>query len=131
MVGGRILNAKTARSQIMGGSIFGIGASLMEETVRDPNLARYTNATLADYHIPVNADIPDMVVEFVEEQDPYINAMGVRGIGEIGIVGVSEAIANAVYHATGKRFVPCPSPRTKCSKPCGNPPNWVFYSVFN
>jgi len=103
IAGGRILNPKTARSQIMGGSIFGIGASLMEETVRDPNLARYTNASLADYHIPVNADIPELIVEFIDEKDPYINAMGAKGIGEIAIVGVSGAIANAVYHATGKR----------------------------
>lgn len=100
---GRILNAKTARSQIIGGSIFGIGAALMEATVRDPHYARYTNADLADYHIPVNADIPDMTVEFIDEHDPYINAMGVKGIGEISMVGVSAAVANAVFHATGKR----------------------------
>ena len=100
---GRILNAKTARSQIIGGSIFGIGCALMESTFRDPNFSRYTNASLADYHIPVNADIPDMTVEFVEEHDPYINAMGVKGIGEISMVGVAAAVANAVFHATGKR----------------------------
>lgn len=102
--GGRILNPKTARSQIMGGAIFGIGAALMEGTVRDPKLGRYTNASLADYHIPVNADIPDMTVEFVDEHDPYINAMGVKGIGEIAIVGVSAAIGNAIFHATGRRL---------------------------
>jgi xanthine dehydrogenase YagR molybdenum-binding subunit len=100
---GRILNAKTARSQIIGGSIFGIGAALMEATARDPNYARYTNADLADYHIPVNADIPAMTVEFIDEHDPYINAMGVKGIGEISMVGVSAAVANAVFHATGRR----------------------------
>jgi xanthine dehydrogenase YagR molybdenum-binding subunit len=100
---GRILNAKTARSQIIGGSIFGIGAALMEATARDPHYARYTNADLGDYHIPVNADIPDMTVEFIDEHDPYINAMGVKGIGEISMVGVSAAVANAVFHATGKR----------------------------
>ncbi|TGE29146.1 xanthine dehydrogenase family protein molybdopterin-binding subunit [Hymenobacter metallicola] len=101
---GRILNAKTARSQIIGGSIFGIGNALMEETFRDPNLARYTNASLGEYHIPVNADIPDMTVEFIDEHDPYINAMGVKGIGEISMVGVAAAVANAVFHATGKRI---------------------------
>ena len=100
---GRILNAKTARSQIIGGSIFGIGAALMEATARDPHYARYTNADLADYHIPVNADIPEMTVEFIDEHDPFINAMGVKGIGEISMVGVSAAVANAVFHATGKR----------------------------
>ena len=82
----------------------GIGAALMEQTTRDPNLARYTNASLADYYIPVNADIPDMTVEFVNEHDPYINAMGVKGVGEIAIVGTSAAVANAVFHATGRRL---------------------------
>ncbi|MGI4740911.1 MAG: xanthine dehydrogenase family protein molybdopterin-binding subunit [Janthinobacterium lividum] len=104
VAGGRILNPKTARSQIMGGSIFGIGAALMEGTVRDPNLARYTNANLADYHVPVNLDIPDMTVEFIDEHDPYINAMGVKGIGEISIVGTSAAVGNAIFHATGRRL---------------------------
>jgi xanthine dehydrogenase YagR molybdenum-binding subunit len=76
---------------------------LMEETTRDPNLARYTNADLASYHVPVNADIPNMTVEFIDEHDPYVNAMGVKGIGEISIVGVTAAVANAVFHATGRR----------------------------
>ncbi|MGI4833580.1 MAG: xanthine dehydrogenase family protein molybdopterin-binding subunit [Janthinobacterium lividum] len=101
---GRILNAQTARSQIIGGAIMGIGSALMEATERDEHFARYTNADLANYHVPVNADIPDMVVEFVEEHDPYINAMGVKGIGEIAFVGVAAAVANALYHATGKRL---------------------------
>ena len=101
---GRILNAKTARSQIIGGSIFGIGAALMEATARDPTYARYVNSDFGDYHIPVNADIPDMTVEFIDEHDPYINAMGVKGIGEISMVGVSAAVANAIFHATGKRM---------------------------
>ena len=104
MSAGRILNPKTARSQVMGGSIFGIGAALMEETVRDPNLARYTNADLAGYHVPVNADIPAMRVEFIDEHVPHVNAMGVKGIGEISIVGVTAAVANAVFHATGRRL---------------------------
>jgi len=101
---GRVLNSQTARSQVLGGAIFGIGSALMEATERDDHFARYTNADLANYHVPVNKDIPDMTVEFVEEHDPYINAMGVKGIGEIGIVGVAAAVANAVYHATGKRL---------------------------
>ncbi|MBC6989951.1 xanthine dehydrogenase family protein molybdopterin-binding subunit [Hymenobacter sp. BT491] len=104
VAGGRILNPKTARSQIMGGAIMGIGAALMEQTVRDPHLARYTNASLADYHVPVNADIPDMTVEFIDEKDPYVNAMGVKGIGEIAIVGVAAAVSNAIFHATGRRL---------------------------
>ena len=100
---GRILNAKTARSQIIGGAIFGIGSALMEATHRDQHFARYVNSDLADYHIPVNADIPDITVEFIDEHDPFINAMGVKGIGEISMVGVAAAVANAVFHATGKR----------------------------
>jgi xanthine dehydrogenase YagR molybdenum-binding subunit len=104
IAGGRILNPKTARSQIIGGGIMGIGAALMEQTVRDPNLARYTNADLANYHVPVNADIPDMTVEFIDEKDPYVNAMGVKGIGEISIVGTAAAVGNAIFHATGRRL---------------------------
>jgi xanthine dehydrogenase YagR molybdenum-binding subunit len=104
MGAGRVLNAQTARSQIIGGAIFGIGTALMEETVRDQNFSRYTNADLAGYHVPVNADIPNMTVEFVEEHDPFINAMGVKGIGEISMVGVAAAVGNAVFHATGKRL---------------------------
>ena len=75
----------------------------MEATHRDQHFARYVNADFADYHIPVNADIPAMTVEFIDEHDPFINAMGVKGIGEISMVGVSAAVANAVFHATGKR----------------------------
>jgi xanthine dehydrogenase YagR molybdenum-binding subunit len=103
MDGGRILNTKTARSQIIGGSIMGIGAALMEGTNRDEQYARYTNADLAGYHVPINADIPDMQVEFIDGHDPYVNAMGVKGIGEVAMVGTVAAVANAVYHATGKR----------------------------
>ncbi|WP_019949651.1 xanthine dehydrogenase family protein molybdopterin-binding subunit [Hymenobacter aerophilus] len=101
---GTVLNLKTATSQLMGGAIFGIGSALMEETFRDPTYARYTNSDLASYHVPVNADIPDMTIEFVPETDPYINALGVKGIGEIGIVGVAAAVANAVFNATGRRM---------------------------
>ena len=104
VAGGRILNPKTARSQILGGAVMGIGAALMEAGVRDPNLARYTNANLADYHVCTNADIPDMQVEFIDEHDPYINAMGVKGIGEISIVGTAAAVGNAIFHATGRRL---------------------------
>ncbi|MBN3957363.1 xanthine dehydrogenase family protein molybdopterin-binding subunit [Nostoc sp. NMS8] len=101
---GRILNAKTANSQLIGGIIYGIGMALMEQTVTDPNLGRVVNHDLAEYHVPVNADIPDIQVLFVDEHDPYINPLGVKGIGEIGITGTAAAIANAVYHATGKRI---------------------------
>ena len=100
---GRVLNPKTARSQIIGGSIMGIGAALLEATTRDELTARYTNANLADYHVAVQADIPAMTVEFIDEHDPHVNAMGVKGIGEVAIVGTLAAVANAVFHATGQR----------------------------
>jgi len=97
-------NAKTANSQLIGGIVYGIGMALMEHTVMDPNRGRVVNADLAEYHVPVNADVPEIEVIFVDEHDPYINPIGVKGIGEIGITGTAAAIANAVYHATGKRI---------------------------
>ncbi|MBB4256225.1 xanthine dehydrogenase family protein molybdopterin-binding subunit [Bradyrhizobium sp. CIR3A] len=100
---GRILNTKTGRSQIMGSVVWGIGMALHEETVMDHRFGRIMNANIAEYHIPVNADIHDIDVIFVDEPDDRINKLGVKGLGEIGIVGVPAAIANAVYHATGKR----------------------------
>lgn len=101
---GRILNKKTARSQFIGGIIMGIGMALMEETVSDPHLGRIMNANLGEYHVPVNADIPNIDIHMLEEKDPHVNPIGTKGIGEIGITGVAAAIANAVYHATGKRI---------------------------
>jgi len=100
---GRILNPKTAKSQIMGGVVGGIGMALHEETLVDHALGRMMNADIAEYHVPVNADVHDIDVIFVEEPDEMINPLGIKGVGEIGIVGVAAAIANAVYHATGKR----------------------------
>jgi xanthine dehydrogenase YagR molybdenum-binding subunit len=101
---GRILNTKTGRSQIMGGVVWGIGMALHEETVMDHRFGRIMNPNFAEYHIPVNADVHDIDVIFVDEPDERINKLGIKGIGEIGIVGVPAAIANAVYHATGKRI---------------------------
>jgi xanthine dehydrogenase YagR molybdenum-binding subunit len=100
---GRILNPKTAHSQVMGGVVWGIGVALHEETLIDHRFGRVMNANIAEYHIPVNADIQDIKVIFVEEQDNIVNRLGVKGLGEIGLVGVAAAIANAIYHATGKR----------------------------
>ncbi len=100
---GRILNTKTASSQIMGAIVGGIGMALHEETQVDHTFGRIMNANIAEYHVPVNADIHDIKVIFVEEKDKKINALGIKGVGEIGIVGVAAAVANAVYHATGKR----------------------------
>jgi xanthine dehydrogenase YagR molybdenum-binding subunit len=101
---GRILNTKTGRSQIMGGVVWGIGMALHEETTMDHRFGRIMNPNIAEYHIPVNADIHDIDVIFVDERDDRINRLGIKGLGEIGIVGVPAAIANAVYHATGKRI---------------------------
>jgi xanthine dehydrogenase YagR molybdenum-binding subunit len=100
---GRILNTKTASSQIMGGVVWGIGMALHEETIIDHKLGRIMNANIAEYHVPVNADVHDIQVIFVDEPDDTVNPLGVKGVGEIGIVGVAAAIANAIYHATGKR----------------------------
>jgi len=101
---GRVLNHKTARSQFMGGIIMGIGMALMEETLTDPVLGRVVNPNLAEYHVPVNADIPKIDIHIIDESDPHVNPIGTKGIGEIGITGVAAAVANAVYHATGKRI---------------------------
>jgi xanthine dehydrogenase YagR molybdenum-binding subunit len=100
---GRILNTKTAHSQIMGGVVWGIGMALHEETLIDHKLGRIMNANIAEYHVPVNADVNDIDVIFVDEPDDTVNPLGIKGLGEIGIVGVAAAIANAVYHAIGKR----------------------------
>jgi xanthine dehydrogenase YagR molybdenum-binding subunit len=102
--GGRIVNPKTARSQCIGGMIGGIGMALMEHSIVDARNGRVVNANLAEYAVPVHADCPsEMEVIFVDEQDPHVNPLGVKGLGEIAIIGVAPAIANAVYHATGKR----------------------------
>jgi xanthine dehydrogenase YagR molybdenum-binding subunit len=100
---GCILNTKTASSQIMGGIVWGIGMALHEETLLDHKFGRVMNANIAEYHVPVNADVHDIKVIFVNEPDDIVNPLGIKGVGEIGIVGVAAAIANAVYHATGKR----------------------------
>jgi xanthine dehydrogenase YagR molybdenum-binding subunit len=100
---GRILNPKTARSQLIGGMTMGIGMALMEETRMDERLGAFVNHDLEKYHVPVNADVPDVEAAWLEEDDPHINPMGAKGIGEIGIVGTAAAVANAVFDATGVR----------------------------
>ena len=101
---GKLMNAKTGHSQLMGGIVFGLGMALFEETVFDLRDGRAVNGNLAEYHVPVNADIGSIEVEVVDEDDPHVNPLGAKGIGEIGITGVAAAVANAVYHATGKRI---------------------------
>lgn len=101
---GRILNPKTARSQIIGGVVWGIGMALHEETMTDHRFGRFMNSNLGEYHVPVNADIDGIEVIFVEEHDDKVSPIGVKGLGEIGVVGTAAAIANAIHHATGKRI---------------------------
>ncbi|WP_085028625.1 xanthine dehydrogenase family protein molybdopterin-binding subunit [Ensifer aridi] len=100
---GRILNPKTARSQILGGMTWGIGAALMEKTVLDPRYGHFVNHDLAEYHVPVNGDVADMEVVFLEEYDDKANPLGAKGLGELGVCGAGAAIANAVYNASAVR----------------------------
>ena len=113
---GRIINAKTARSQILGSVVMGIGMALHEEALTDHRFGRIMNANFAEYHVPVHADVHDIDVIFVDERDEIINPLGIKGVGEIGIVGVAAAIANAVYHATGKRIRDLPITLDKLSR---------------
>ena len=101
---GKVINEKTAESQIIGAVVGGIGMSLMEEGVVDHRYGRWVNNNFADYHVPVNADVPQVEVVFVNKPDPVLNPNGAKGIGEVGLVGFAAAMANAVYHATGKRI---------------------------
>jgi xanthine dehydrogenase YagR molybdenum-binding subunit len=101
---GKIVNHKTASSQMIGGTVGGIGMAMTEEAVFDDRFGRYINGNFADYHVPVNADIPQLEAIFIDRPDPIINPIGTKGIGEISLIGVAPAIANAVYNATGKRI---------------------------
>ncbi|MBD2772742.1 xanthine dehydrogenase family protein molybdopterin-binding subunit [Iningainema tapete] len=101
---GRILNPKTAASQVIGGIVWGIGQALTEESTLDARYGNFTTRTLADYHVPVNLDIGTVETIFINEEDKIVNRLGVKGIGELGITSVAAAIANAVFNATGKRL---------------------------
>ena len=100
---GRIVNPRLARSQLLGGMIWGIGFALQEEAIQDRRTGRIMNNDLAGYHVPVNADVPSIEALMVHEDDPYVNALGIKGVGELGVTGTVGAIANAVWHATGVR----------------------------
>ncbi len=102
---GRIINPRLVRSQYYGGMIWGVSFALHEQAVMDPRSGRPMNADLAEYHVPVNADLPSIEAILVEEHDPHVNVLGIKGVGEIGITGTAGAVANAVWHATG-----CPRP---------------------
>jgi xanthine dehydrogenase YagR molybdenum-binding subunit len=101
---GRILNPKTARSQVLGGIVWGISMALEEESIMDKQYGKFINHDLAEYHVAVNADVQAIDVIFVEEDDDVVNPLGVKSLGEIGIVGVPAAISNAIFNATGKRL---------------------------
>ncbi|HKE69617.1 MAG TPA: molybdopterin cofactor-binding domain-containing protein, partial [Nocardioidaceae bacterium] len=100
---GRVANARTVRSQLIGGMTMGLSMALHEEGVMDPRFGDYANHDLAGYHIASNADVPDIDVFWVDERDDELGPLGGKGVGEIGIVGTAAAIANAVWHATGVR----------------------------
>ncbi len=100
---GRIINPRLVRSQLFGGMIWGVSFALHEEAVMDRRSGRIMNANLAEYHVPVNADVPSLDVLLIDEHDPHVNALGIKGVGEIGVTGSAGAVANAVWHATGMR----------------------------
>jgi xanthine dehydrogenase YagR molybdenum-binding subunit len=101
---GRVLNPKTAHSNLVGGMVWGIGQALHEHSVRDSRTARMVTRDLADYHVPVHADVPHLEIILVPEDDPHVNEIGAKGLGELSTPGVAAAIANAIYHATGTRI---------------------------
>jgi xanthine dehydrogenase YagR molybdenum-binding subunit len=101
---GKIINPKASHSQEIGGIVWGIGMALQEATEIDHRFGRIMNPNLQHYHVPVNADIHEVETMFVEEDDQIVNPLGVKGMGELGMVGIPAAIANAVFHATGKRI---------------------------
>jgi xanthine dehydrogenase YagR molybdenum-binding subunit len=100
---GRIINRKLVRSQLLGGMIWGVSFTLHQQAVLDRVSGRVMNANLAEYHVPVNADVPLIDVLTIEEHDPHVNALGIKGVGEIGVTASAGAVANAVWHATGIR----------------------------
>jgi xanthine dehydrogenase YagR molybdenum-binding subunit len=100
---GRMINPRLARSQIIGGMLYGFSMALMEATIPDEKTGRIVNPNLADYHVAVHADTPEFDIDFINEPDPHMADVGARGIGEIGIVGAPAAVTNAVFNATGKR----------------------------
>src|SRR5438128_3587968 len=100
---GRIINPRMVQSQLYGGMIWGVSFALHEQAIMDLHSGRPMNANMAEYHVPVNADVPSLEAILVEEDDRHVNALGIKGVGEIGITGTAGAVANAVWHATGIR----------------------------
>jgi xanthine dehydrogenase YagR molybdenum-binding subunit len=127
---GRVLNPKTALSQVAGCIVMGLGMTLMEETRRDPRTGRPVNDNFAEYLMPVHADMRDFDISFIDVPDPRFGSLGVRGVGELGMAGIAPAIGNAVFHATGRRIrnLPLTPPRLLAAMegqpdPGGPPPH--------
>jgi len=114
---GRVMNHKTARSQVLGSVVWGIGIALMEQGIVDHRYGRYVNNNLADYHVPTHADVPQIDVHFIDQADTVIDPIGAKGLGEIGLIGFTAAIANAIYHATDKRIRELPITPDKLISP--------------
>ncbi len=119
---GRVLSAKTARSQLLGAMAWGVSMALLEESIVDPRYGDFVNADLAEYHLAVNADIGELDATWIDEDDPYVNPLGAKGVGEIGIVGAAAAVANAVYDATGVRVRDLPVTLEKVLGLCTDTP---------
>jgi xanthine dehydrogenase YagR molybdenum-binding subunit len=100
---GRVVNPKLVQSQLLGGMVWGVSFTLHEQAIVDHRSGRTMNANLAEYHVPVNADVPRREAFTVHEHDPHVNVLGIKGVGEIGVTGSAGAVANAVWHATGIR----------------------------
>jgi xanthine dehydrogenase YagR molybdenum-binding subunit len=100
---GRIVNPHLVKSQYLGGMIWGVSFALHEKAIVDSRSGRIMNANLGEYHVPVNADVPHLDALIIDEHDPHVNALGIKGVGEIAITGSAGAVANAVWHATGIR----------------------------
>lgn len=103
---GRVINPRLVRSQYYGGMIWGVSFALYEHAVMDLRSGRPMNPNLGEYHVPVNADVPSLEAILIDEHDPHVNALGIKGVGEIGVTGTAGAVANAVWHATGRSSVP-------------------------
>jgi xanthine dehydrogenase YagR molybdenum-binding subunit len=101
---GKVVSLRTARSQVFGGLVWGLSACLREASLVDPRFGGFLNTNIAEYHIPVNADIGEFTADFINEPDTRFNSIGAKGMGEVVVCGVAAAIANAVYHAIGRRF---------------------------
>jgi xanthine dehydrogenase YagR molybdenum-binding subunit len=120
-----VINPRLVRTQYYGGMIWGVSFALHEQAIIDRRSGRTMNADLAEYHVPVNADVPSVEALLIHEDDPYVNALGVKGVGEIGVTGAAGAVANAVWHATGTRVRRFPIRTEDLVTNAARPATWV------